>query len=199
MTLTSATKPNRWTRDEEDRVRLSRVARGDDDAFKAVYVEYHRRLSKFLLRFCDHYPVVEEIINDTMFVVWKQADRYRGKSKVSTWIMGIAFRQATNMLRGIERARIRDQRAAQELQTNQDTNPLEQQTHRDWISAAMLELPVDQRVAVELGYYLGYSCAEIAEICDCPVNTVKSRMFAARKTLQTTLQELSGEESVANT
>jgi RNA polymerase sigma-70 factor, ECF subfamily len=62
----------------------------------------------------------------------------------------------------------------------------------EWVVLAMQQLPTDQRLTLELAYGHGYSCQEIAEIMDCPVNTVKSRMFHARGKLRTLLPRLAG-------
>lgn len=197
MGLTPVEKADITEQDEVDRALLRRIARGDRDAFDALYFDYHRRLSKFLLRFSTQYPNVEEIINDTMFSVWKQASEFEGRSKVSTWIMGIAFRQASNMLRGLDRARRRDREAAeQKLHWDEAPSDAERIASSDWIGRALEQLPVEQRAAMELAYVFGHSTIEIAEICDCPVNTVKSRMFAARRALRSLLPALAGERSV---
>ena len=194
MTLRTVEKPDYSARDEIDRMLLRRISRGDRDAFDALYFDYHRRLSKFLLRFTSQYTIVEEVINDTMFCVWKQVNDYQGQSRVSTWIMAIAFRQARDVLRGLKRARIREQRVFEEQQLTAELSTDDDRIARsEWIAAALEELPVEQRVAVELAYVFGHSTSEIAEICDCPVNTVKSRMFAARKALRVLLRHLSGE------
>ncbi len=194
MALTSVKDIDCSAQDQVDRALLRRVARGDRDAFDALYFDYHRRLSRFLLRFSPEYSNIEEIINDTMFCVWKQAAEFEGRSKVSTWIMSIAYRQATTLLRGISRARLRDQRAAHDEDClSEPASEGEALARSEWVGKALEQLPVEQRSAMELGYMLGHSTSEIAEICDCPVNTVKSRMFAARKALRCLLPTLAGD------
>src|SRR5882672_11549267 len=88
--------------DAEDSDLIRRVAAGDRTAFEQLYVRYHRRLSRFLMRFARHYDVAEEIINDTLLVVWKKAGEFRGDSQVSTWIMGIAYRRAFKSFKRID-------------------------------------------------------------------------------------------------
>lgn len=196
MTLSPVKDVERSAQDEIDTALLRRVARGDRDAFDALYFDYHRRLSKFLLRFSSEYSNVEEIINDTMFCVWKQASEFENRSKVSTWIMGIAYRQSSKMLRGIGRARQRERQVAeQEACQPEPPSDVDVLARSEWIDTALSQLPVEQRAAMELCYILGHSTSEIAEICDCPVNTVKSRMFAARKALRSLLPTLGGERS----
>jgi RNA polymerase sigma-70 factor (ECF subfamily) len=170
---------------------LRRTTARDRDAFKELYCLYHRRLARFLTRMTRHYDVAEEIINDTMWVVWERAGDFRGSSQVSTWIMGIAYRRALKTLR----------RASLQIQTA-DVEAIEgpgdawaavdHEDRRELVGRALAHLPIEQRLVLELTYYLGHSCADIAEIMDCPVNTVKTRMFHARRKLRLLLPELSG-------
>jgi RNA polymerase sigma-70 factor, ECF subfamily len=168
---------------------LRRVARGDRRALEALYLGYHRRLSRFLTRISPRYENVEENINDTFMVVWQHAKEFRGASRVSTWIIGIAYRTALNSLRGsdgLQRAR-----SADEL-PEQSVEPMQETELRDWIERALSHLPVEQRLTMELAYTMGHSVEEIATITDCPVGTVKSRMFYAREKLRECLPELGG-------
>jgi RNA polymerase sigma-70 factor, ECF subfamily len=84
---------------ERDRELIARISRGDRDAFRELYVQYHRRVARFLTRVTRHYEDAEEIINDTLWIVWQRAADFRNASQVSTWIMGIAYRRALNMIR----------------------------------------------------------------------------------------------------
>jgi hypothetical protein len=91
----------------QDEELLSGVARGDRRALEALYLAYHRRLARFLSRISPRFDTTEEIINDTFMVVWQQAKDFRGASRVSTWIIGIAYRIALKSLRrgdGLPRA-----------------------------------------------------------------------------------------------
>jgi len=128
--------------------------------------------------------VIEEVINDTLWTVWKKAGDFRAASQVSTWVLGIAYRQALTSLR---RANVhvllddpaRDHLAAEDVQATDEL--------REWLDEALEQLPLEQRTVIELTYYLGHSCEEIAAIMGCPVNTVKTRMFYARRKLKATL------------
>ncbi len=95
-------------RDESDRLLLDRVVAGDRDAFRDLYIAYHRRLARFLTRLTRRYELAEEIINDTMWVVWRRADKFRGDSRVSTWIIGIAYRRALKSLKSRGQRQYRD-------------------------------------------------------------------------------------------
>lgn len=170
---------------------IRRVAERDRRAFEELYGLYHRRLARFLTRLTRRYDVAEEIINDTFWVVWRNAGDFRGASQPSTWILGIAYRKARNAFRSAARARARQNLdpASFPLTTEE---PAREAELRDWLAHALEKLPVEQRLAVELCYELGHSCEEIATIMGCPVNTVKTRLFHARAKLQKLLPELSG-------
>jgi RNA polymerase sigma-70 factor (ECF subfamily) len=169
---------------------ISKIARGDRRAFEELYNLYHRRLARFLTRLTRRYDIAEEVINDTFWIVWKKAGDFRGESQPSTWILGIAYRRARNAFRSSARGG-----SAENLDVLLDPptdEPMKAEELRDWLVQALGQLPVEQRLAVELCYELGYSCEEISAIMGCPVNTVKTRLFHARAKLQKLLPVLGG-------
>jgi RNA polymerase sigma-70 factor (ECF subfamily) len=168
---------------------IARVAGGDRRAFEELYHLYHRRMARFLTRLTHRYDLAEEVINDTFWVVWRKARDFRGDSQPSTWILGIAYRKARNALRAAARG------APQNLDEQflpLTSEPFRTEELRDWLTSALEQLPIEQRLAVELCYELGYSCEEIATIMKCPANTVKTRLFHARAKLQKLLPRLAG-------
>ncbi|MDI3259401.1 MAG: sigma-70 family RNA polymerase sigma factor [Sinobacteraceae bacterium] len=175
-------------RETRERAWLARAAAGDRQAFEALYCEYHRRLWRFLARVSNSRELMEEAINDTFWIVWRKAGEFRGDSRVSTWIMGIAYRCALKTLR-------RDAGSFEPLPDGAAEDgvlPQAQAEQRDWVAKAMLRLPQEQRSTLLLAYYLGHSCEEIAQIMDCSVGTVKARMFHARLKLRNLLPALGG-------
>jgi len=84
---------------DDDRDLIASIARGHCEAFHELYVKYHRRLARFIVRISWRKEDVEEIINDTFMIVWQSAGEYRHASQVSTWIFGIAYRTALRSLR----------------------------------------------------------------------------------------------------
>jgi RNA polymerase sigma-70 factor, ECF subfamily len=176
---------------EKERQLLACVALRDDAAFAELYALYHRRLARFLRRFTSRYDVIEEIINDTMWVVWRKCGEFRGDSMVSTWIMGIAYRRAMKSLQqfaataptGVRSGSL-GELAGESAQASTEL--------RDWLQVAMTQLPMEQRMVLELTYYVGHSCEEVAGIMDCPTNTVKTRMFHGRAKLRALLPQLAG-------
>jgi RNA polymerase sigma-70 factor (ECF subfamily) len=167
---------------------IARVAEGDRKAFEELYHLYHRRMARFLTRLTRRYDLAEEVINDTFWIVWRKAHTFRGDSQPSTWILGIAYRKARNAFRASARLAEKNLEAEEIPLTTEA--PAGAEELRDWLVRALEQLPVEQRMAVELCYELGYSCEEIAAIMDCPVNTVKTRLFHARAKLQKLLPQL---------
>jgi RNA polymerase sigma-70 factor (ECF subfamily) len=178
--------------DARDRALIERIAANDRAALKELYLLYHRRLARFLTRVTSRYDLAEEIINDTFWVVWQRAGDFRGASYVSTWIMGIAYRRG---LKALKRASLMPAGAHAIAEESAQTHePWSGAERREWLNAALERLPSEQRLVLELAYHLGHSCEEIAEITNCPVNTVKTRMFHARKKLKVLLPALAGIE-----
>jgi len=167
---------------------IARIGAGDRKAFEELYNLYHRRMARFLTRLTHRYDIAEEVINDTFWVVWRKARSFRGDSQPSTWILGIAYRKARNAFRA--RARLARQNLALESAPLTGEELAGTEELRDWLTRALAQLPVEQRLAVQLCYELGHSCEEIAAIMSCPVNTVKTRLFHARAKLQKLLPQL---------
>jgi len=167
---------------------LRQVATGDRTAFKELYLIYHRRLARFLMRMTSRHDLIEEVINDTLWTVWLKAGDFRGDSLVSTWIVGITYRRALKALRrhGTPRPMlvVEDVAVAPDAQLEDE--------NRQWLGQALAELPLEQRMVMEFSYLMGHSCEEIATIMQCPVNTVKTRMFHAREKLRRSLPRLAG-------
>ena len=172
--------------DAAERELLRRVSDGDRDAFREIYLRYHRRLARFLTRVTRGREDAEEIINDTLWIVWQRAGDFRGASRVSTWIMGIAYRRALKIVR---RATMHARMISRELSNADATSgdEVEATANRQMLDRALALLPLEQRLVLEFTYYFDHSCEEIAEIMDCPVNTVKTRMFHARRKLRIVL------------
>ena len=174
---------------ERDSALLMAIAAGDRRALEELYLSFHRRLARFLSRFTPRYENVEEIINDTFMVVWQSAKDFRNASQVSTWIIGIAYRTALKSFR-----RQKNHAAAQSLEDypEQTVDPTFDTELNDWLNHGLSRLPMEQRLTLELAYHMGHSLEEIAAITDCPVGTVKARMFHAREKLRQYLPALSG-------
>ena len=194
MSLSVTAKAPMPVRDDRlDRELLRLIATGDTRALEHLYLEYHRRLLQFLSRLSSNREALEEAINDTFWIVWQKAREFRGGSRVSTWIMGIAWRCAMKALR-------RNNDSSAEAFANSmpaETTSAESlvvEERGEWLERGLATLPMEQRATLELAYFVGHSCEEIAIIMACPVNTVKARMFQARIKLRNLLPKLGGYE-----
>jgi len=172
---------------------LAGVKLGRRADFDTLYRVYHPRLWRFLTHLMRQSEAIEEALNDTMLVVWQRADSFDGRSKLSTWIFGIAYRKGLKML------------SRQDLPMDEseqpeaaDTGPgPEQQLNlmqlRGRLREAMADLSPEHRAVVELCYFHDMAYGEIAEVVGCPPETVKTRMFYARRRLRLLLDDLAGQ------
>jgi RNA polymerase sigma-70 factor (ECF subfamily) len=176
--------------DDIDRILIAAIAQRDQAAFTELHLRYHHRIARFVSARLPRCNAAGEIINDTLCIVWQSAGQFKGTSKVSTWIMGIAYHVGLNSLRKSER-RSADLKT---LHYGGETvhNPWSDTDTREWVAAGLARLPDEQRTVLELAYRLGHSCAEIAEAVNCPVGTVKTRMHHGRLKLKLLLQNLAG-------
>jgi RNA polymerase sigma-70 factor (ECF subfamily) len=165
---------------------LGAVRRRDRQAFAELYRRFHPRLLGYLRNVLRDPQIAEEVLDDVMFVVWTDARRFKGQSAVSTWIFGIAYRRAMSALRVETRHQSYVDHSA-----DTDRMPAERPGHGKLIKAALAGLSPDHRQVVELTYYFGCSYREIAAIAGCPENTVKTRMYHARRRLRHLLPTLS--------
>lgn len=178
--------------DQEERALLARIAeRREQAAFRELYGIYYQRLARLLSRMSMRREDIEEIINDTFWVVWTRAAEFRGASQLSTWIIGIAYRRALNTLRHDRVRPVGSEPVTEDMVPIPSCAPAHERAQ--WIQYGLEKLPLEQRMALELAYTLGHSCEEIATILSCPVNTVKTRLFRAREALKQVLPALAGE------
>ena len=172
---------------DDESALVRRVAAGERRAFEELYRRHHPRLTRFLSNLLRRPELVEEVLNDTMMTLWSHPASFRGASRLSTWLFTIAHRKALRA-RGrwdlpVEDA-LREERPSQEAGPDDQLDSLETQAR---LQLAIVSLSPDHRTVVELTYLHDFGYKEIAEIMDCPVDTVKSRMFYARRNLKTAL------------
>lgn len=193
MTDTVRAKRTTYEENAEELELLRRIAAGERDALAQLFLGYHARLFKFVFRLTGSYTIAEEMVNDVMLVVWRKADTFRGDSKVSTWILGIAYRLA--MRRLARRKKRLARRANIDDVTLFGSDAVETE---DWVQRSIAALPAAQQLTVMLVFYVGLSYEEVATVTDCPVNTVKTRMFHARRKLREALSAAGASADFAN-
>lgn len=186
--------------DESDRLLLNRITKGDRDAFQELYAAYCHPLRRFISKIAGLHDLAQEGVNDVMLVVWRNGASFTGRSKVSTWIMGIAYRKALKLrersLRWTCRFKVVDFDSWLE-DSEAPSEPSSDGDLRDVLQQGLDRLSPEQRAVVELTYFNGCSYEEIAAIAGCPINTVKTRMFHARAKLRRLLPALGVERPEA--
>ena len=174
-------------RPQDEAELIARVRARDLRAFETLYRRYHPRLTRFLTNLIRRPQLVEEVLNDTLLVVWNRPESFNGQSRLSTWIFAIGYRKA---LKALSRYDEPVEDAAAERRASAEPGP-ELQLGRRQAQAALLEamrqLSPDHRAVVDLTYFHEMGYREIAEVMDCPVDTVKTRMFYARRHLKRVL------------
>ncbi|HEX6928497.1 MAG TPA: sigma-70 family RNA polymerase sigma factor [Gammaproteobacteria bacterium] len=164
---------------------IEKVKRGDADALAVLFHLYRPRIGRFLSRMNvpeqDHGPV----INDVIYTLWTTAERFDpSRSRLSTWLFGIARNKG---LKALTRTRLPIAEPEQVDALQEFHDDIESLETRQWIAFGLASLPDEQRMVLELTFLEGLAYAEIAEILDCPVNTVKTRVFHARRKLRAML------------
>ncbi|WP_313801395.1 RNA polymerase sigma factor [Sphingobium sp.] len=170
----------------------ARIRLRDRKAFDALYRAYRPRLARFLMNILRRRHLVEEVLDDTLMVLWDRPDSFSGRSRLSTWLFAIAYRKAMKALRKqddpIEDC-FAEGRISADRSPEQDAGD---SRARQALLDALARLSPEQRAVVDLTYFHEIGYREIAAIMDCPVDTVKTRMFHARRHLR---RELAGELS----
>ncbi|MEO7556132.1 MAG: sigma-70 family RNA polymerase sigma factor [Acidimicrobiales bacterium] len=167
--------------DEED---LASVARGDRDALARLYERHRRPLFSFIRRYAADPALAEEILQDTLLVVWHQAGEFRGDSAVRTWLFGIARRQAHNHLR----KRVPEPVDIGELPPQVEPGPgpdahVLARLELEEVNAVLDRLSDVHREVLTLAFAGDLSYEEMSVVLEVPVGTVKSRVANARRQL----------------
>lgn len=170
--------------DQRDRELIVRIGNKDSAALRALYTQHNVRLFRFLIRLTGSEALAEETVNETFMKVWLKAGSYQGQSTVSTWLFTIARNEALSQLRKRREAEL-DEGYAEQIEDESDTQEVTtaKQDKSVLMRACIDKLSSNHREIIDLVYYQEKSVAEAAEILEVPENTVKTRMFHARKQL----------------
>ena len=169
----------------EEAVLITRICHADENALERLYHRYYSRLYRFIGRMTWCEDMIEEIINDVMYTVWEKASTYNHQCLLSTWIFGIAYNKVRQALRKGNHYKedSLDDMDADSLEFGKPDAGIKQLEMTDWLESSFKRLSPEQRAVVELTYFEGLHYSEIALLMECPENTVKTRMFHARKIL----------------
>jgi RNA polymerase sigma-70 factor, ECF subfamily len=169
---------------------LALMAAGDTFAMQTFYTRHNVRVFRFVLRIISDHSLAEDVISEVFLDVWRQAGRFEGRSAASTWLLAIARHKAYAVLRRRRSEFVKDE-VSEDIEDAADTPEV---THEKGARSALLRrclggLTPIHREIIDLVYYHEKSVAEVATICAIPENTVKTRLFYARKRLATLARE----------
>ena len=170
---------------------LEAIAAGDESALAALYDRFGRVAYGVALRVLRDRALAEDAVQEAFLAIWRSAERYRlERAKPSTWVLTLAHRRAVDLVRREDRRRAEPLDEPPEAGGEEVPEEAGLRERRAAVQAALAQLPNDQREALELAYYGGYTQSELAERLGVPLGTVKSRMFAGL----TRLRELMPQE-----
>src|SRR5262245_20683991 len=180
-----------------DEAVVALVARSDDSALAELYDRFGRVAYSVALRILRDEKLAEDAVQEGFLAAWRSADRFmpeRGKAR--TWVLTLVHRRAVDLVRR------EDRRRADALTDEMEPSPAESAEDDAWlrlererVQAALRKLPDQQREALELAYYGGFTQSELAERLGQPVGTIKSRMLAGLARLRELLADPNGEST----
>jgi RNA polymerase sigma-70 factor (ECF subfamily) len=169
---------------EHDAELIRRIAAGDDAALRELYAAYGQRMYAYALRLTASPAQAEDVVQDALVAVWRSAGRFRGEGRVVAWLLGIVHHTA---MKAIRRTSQPISEAMEETLAAPDPLPEERvqvSEQAQWVRQGLQSLSPDHRAVLELVFYQGLGLEEVAQVCGCPLGTVKSRLAYARQYLR---------------
>jgi len=186
---------------DDDLLIVQRVQAGDKLAFNLLVNKYHRRVARLLTRMVRNQEDIEDIVQETFIKAYRAIGNFRGDSAFYTWIYRIAINTAKNLLvtQGRRPSTLKESNDGDSetfednaALSNIDTPESLYQTKQigEAVNEAMSALPEELRSAIVMREIDGLSYEEIAAAMDCPIGTVRSRIFRARESIATKIKPL---------
>jgi RNA polymerase sigma-70 factor (ECF subfamily) len=172
-----------------DEALIVRIAAGDKLAMRALFARHHVRLYRYALRFVRDQQLAEDLVSEVFLAVWRHAAMFEARSAASTWLLAIARFKALSFLRRRGDAQMDDETAAAIADTADDPEvTIRKKQQGELLRDCLVRLSPDHREIIDLVYYQGMAIAAVAAIVGIPENTVKTRMFHARRQLSVQLR-----------
>lgn len=169
---------------------IALIAQGEEKALRTLIDLYKARLFSYAYGLLQNYEDAEEAVAETFYQVWKSAKNFRGNSRVSTWLFGVC----RNVIRNMQRKKMREIKTLELMEDDAVVEEFVEPVDVDLIKRALTCLSPAHREVLHLAFYEDLSYEEIASILNIPVNTVKTRVFYAKKKLFECIEELRNEE-----
>ncbi len=188
---------------EVDQQLVERAQRGDKHAFELLIIKYQRRLARLISRFVRDAAEVEDVTQEAFIKAYRALPGFRGESAFYTWLYRIGINSAKNYLlaakRRVPTTTFFDADDAEDFEdggllreVNTPENELMSKQVVEVVNASLQQLPDDLRTALTLREIEGLSYEEIATVMNCPIGTVRSRIFRAREAIAENLRPLLG-------
>ena len=180
---------------------VARLAAGDGTALADIYSRYGRPAYSLARRICAEDGVAEDVVQEVFLTLWREPDRYEPqRGRFATWLLTLVHHKAVDAVRRESAGRRRTVSAAQ---AGEEWSPVPGAEHEalaavaaGQVREALQRLPVEQRQALALAYYGGYTQREVAVLTGVPLGTVKSRMFTGVARLRTLLTAQLGDDLI---
>ncbi len=186
-----------------DQQLVARAQRGEKHAFELLVAKYQRKLARLIGRLVRDPAEVEDVAQEAFIKAYRALPQFRGESAFYTWLYRIGVNSAKNYLMNQgRRAPTSTEKDAEEAETFEEAEQLRDNNTpesilmsrqvADTVNSAMARLPEELRTAISLREIEGMSYDEIADVMDCPIGTVRSRIFRAREAIAADLRPLLG-------
>jgi RNA polymerase sigma factor (sigma-70 family) len=173
-----------------DEALLALIARNDDLALAELYSRHGRVAYGLAFRILRDDALAQDAVQEAFLGVWRGARRFSSeKAKPRTWVLTLVHRRAVDLVRREERRRTEPLSPQHEQADSASADQAEHLARREAVRGALRRLPPEQREAIELAYYGGYTQSELAKRLGEPLGTIKSRMFAGLAHLRHALDE----------
>lgn len=197
--------------DDTDQQLVARTVAGDQRAYELLVIKYQRRIQRLIGRMVRDVDLVEDIAQETFIRAYRALHQFRGDAQFYTWLYRIAVNTAKKALMGLKRNPVVTESALRNASDDDDDETYRPQNElttdetpetvlaakeiASAVNAAMDALPEDLRQAVTLREIEGLSYEEIAEMMNCPIGTVRSRIFRAREAISARVRPLLDRQS----
>jgi RNA polymerase sigma-70 factor, ECF subfamily len=182
---------------DTDQMLVERTVAGDSRAFELLVVKYQRRIERLIGRMVRDVDLVEDIAQETFIRAYRALPQFRGEAQFYTWLYRIAVNTAKKALMDLKRDLLVSERAYKSDDDDDETSRAENELTSSEtpetllaakeiasaVNAAMEALPDELRQAITLREIEGMSYEEIAQLMNCPIGTVRSRIFRAREAI----------------
>ena len=182
ISATAQIRSGKSGKETSDEVLVGLIAQGDKDAMRVLFGRHNVRVFRFLMRFVDGEATAEDLVSEVFIEVWRNAGQFAARSQVSTWLLAIARHKALSALRRRSADELDDD--VLEFIEDPSDNPevsLQKTERAEILRDCLKQLSPAHREIIDLVYYHERTIEDVSEIIGVPQNTVKTRVFHARK------------------